>query len=481
MKKLKKYNQETAAAKAGMDVKTARKYIKSQQLPSEMKKAYKRNQSSVFADHWDEISSMLHASPRLQAKTILGYLIKKYPGQYKMGQLRTLQRHMQDWRANHGANKPVIFRQNIKPGRQSQSDFTCMNALGITINGEPFNHLLFHFMLPYSRWESVNLCFSESFDTLTLGYEKAVWELGYVAPEHRTDNLTAATQAMGSRREFTNRWQQFVAHYETVPTTNNPGVSHENGSVEKSHDTLKNAIEQELMLRGSNDFATQKDYMIFVEKIVAGRNAERKERLLEELDHFHGLPDRKWNSPDILQVRVSSGSTVQIFDVPYTVPSRLIHFTLKAYVYHDEIILFYRNKKLQTMQRAHGQSLAGINYRHIIDGLIRKPSAFANYQYHEAMFPRLCFRKAYDALREAIPANADKNYLKILQLAKLHSEHEVSEALSLLLQEHQRPTAEAVKSLIDAYAEERSKVYVHQPSIADYDSLLTATYEQEVH
>lgn len=31
MKKLKTYNQEAAAAKAGMDIKTARKYIKSGQ------------------------------------------------------------------------------------------------------------------------------------------------------------------------------------------------------------------------------------------------------------------------------------------------------------------------------------------------------------------------------------------------------------------------------------------------------------------
>ncbi len=272
-----------------------------------------------------------------------------------------------------------------------------------------------------------------------------------------------------------------MVHYEATPTTNNPGVSHENGSIEKSHDTLKNAIEQELMLRGSTDFTTQKDYLIFVESIVSGRNAERKDRLLEEVEHFSELPDKKWNSPDIIQVRVSSSSTVQILDAPYTVPSRLIHFTLKAYVYHDEIILFYRNQKLQTMPRSHNQPLAGINYRHIIDALIRKPGAFANYQYHEAMFPRLCFRKAYDALRKAIPANADKNYLKILQLAKLHSEQEVSEALGLLVEEHQRPTADAVKMLIDAYAKERSKVHVHQPNIADYDDLLTATYDQEVH
>jgi len=476
MKKLKKYNQETAAAKAGMDVKTARKYINSEQLPSDMKKARHRTEPTTFSAHWGEISKMLAASPRLQAKTILGYLIKKYPGKYKASQLRTLQRHIQVWRAEYGQSQSVIFRQDIKPGKQSQSDFTCMNDLNITIAGQAFNHLLFHFILPYSRWESVDLCFSESFETLTLGYEKAVWELGYVPKEHRTDNLTAATKAMGSGREFTERWQQFMAHYSVTPTTNNPGVSHENGSIEKSHDTLKNAIEQELMLRGSTNFASQKDYFDFVKGIVTGRNMARQDRLLCEIEHFDELPDKKWHSPEVIQVRVSSGSIVQILGIPYTVPSRLIHFQLKAYVYPDQVILFYANKKLQSMPRVRTKTLEGINYRHIIDALIRKPGAFANYQYHEAMFPRLCFRKAYDHLKAQVPGKADEHYLKLLQLAKLHSEQEVADALELLREERQVPTMEAVKSLIDAYAQERLKVHVHQPDVADYDSLLSTSY-----
>jgi len=481
MKKLKKYNQETAAAKAGMDRKTARKYINSQQLPSDMQATYIRTQPTIFTDHWDDIAKMLKASPGLQAKTIMGYLVRKYPDQYKSSQLRTLQRHLHNWRAQHGASQAVIFRQDIKPGKQSQSDYTCMNALNITINGQEFKHLLFHFMLPYSRWESIYLCFSESFDTLVLGYEKAVWELGCVSTEHRTDNLTAATQAMGSRREFTDRWQQVMSHYAVTPTTNNPGVSHENGSVEKSHDTLKNAIEQELMLRGSRNFATQKEYFTFCENIVAGRNAQRQDRLLTEMECLAELPDRKWHSPIVMRVRVSSASVIQILDVPYTVPSRLIHYTLKVYVYPDEIILFYGNKKLQTMPRLSVNSLAGINYRHLIDSLIRKPAAFANYQYHEAMFPRLCFRKAYDALRDSVPAHADKHYLKLLQLAKLHSEQEVSDALELLFEEHQLPTPDSVKSLIDAYIKERLIVQVHQPNVVDYDCLLSSTYGQEIH
>jgi hypothetical protein len=466
MKKLKRYPQEIAAAKAGMDVKTARKYIKMGELPSDSKSVYKRNQASIFAAHWEEISQMLERSPGLQAQTLMSYLVQKYPSAYKLGQVRTLQRHIYNWRAEHGASQSVIFRQDIQPGRQSQSDYTCMNALNIKISGQEFRHLLFHFMLPYSRWESIYLCFSETFESLTLGYEKAVWELGCVALEHRTDNLTAATQTLGGHREFTDRYRQFMGHYSVTPTTNNIGVSHENGSVEKSHDILKNAVAQEMMLRGGTDFASQKDYLAFVEKIVSLRNAKRQERLLLEMDYLSELPDKKWHSPTVIHVRVSSGSIVQILDVPYTVPSRLIHYTLKAYVYPDEIILFYGNKKLQTMPRLRERSLGGINYRHLIDSLIRKPAAFAHYQYHEALFPRLCFRKAY---------------LKLLQMAKLYSEQEVAEALNLLLEEHQMPDAQTVKTLIDACLKTPLNVHVHQVAAADYDCLLSPVFGKGVH
>lgn len=472
MKKLKTHTQEIAAAKAGMDVKTARKYLKNKQIPSDMKKTYTlKNVSDPFEDDWPEINKMLENAPGLQAKTLMNYLIGKSPDKYKLEQLRTLQRRIRDWRAAYGKSKSVIFRQDIKPGKQSQSDYTCMNSLNITINGQAFPHLLFHFILPYSRWESVKLAFSESFESLIAGYEKAVWELGYVANDHRTDNLTAATKAMGSKREFTERWQQFMEHYCVTPSTNNPGVSHENGSIEKSHDTLKTAIEQALLLRGSSDFITEAKYMDFVEMIIKQRNDYRKDDFQKEVIHLKELPDRKWHSPQIIRVRVSSSSVIQILNKPYSVPSRLIHYTLKAYVYPDEIILFYNNKQLQCIPKVQNQPLSGINYRHLIDSLVRKPGAFANYRYQEAFFPRLCFRRAYDVLRETRPANADKFYLKLLQLAKIQSEQDVAEALELLFEAKRVPTPEAVKDIIDIYKKERLNVVVHEPELTDYDCL----------
>jgi len=112
---------------------------------------------------------MLEADPGLEAKTIMQFLIEEYPGRFQLGQLRTLQRQY-EWRVTEGPDKEVYFRSS-GAGTQSQSDFTSCDSLMITINGEPFL-IYFSFMLPYSRWETCDIAFSESFASLTSGYAK---------------------------------------------------------------------------------------------------------------------------------------------------------------------------------------------------------------------------------------------------------------------------------------------------------------------
>ena len=128
-----KYNKEIAASKSGMSAKTARKYLASNQLPSEMKKdRHWKTRLNIFSPIWPEIEDMLIKSPKLQATTILGYLINRNPDKFSTGHERTLQRLLRNWHATNGSNKDVIFNQDIKPGMQSQSDYTVMNDLNIT-------------------------------------------------------------------------------------------------------------------------------------------------------------------------------------------------------------------------------------------------------------------------------------------------------------------------------------------------------------
>jgi hypothetical protein len=461
---------ETAAAKAGMSTKTARKYLKLGKLPqSEKDLRMHRTRKDPFEIHWEEIEAMLIESPEFQAKTLLQYLINRYPNIYTQGHLRTLQRRVQQHRAQHGKGKPVIFLQDIQPGRMSQSDWTVMDSLGITLGGQLFSHRLFHFMLPYSQWEAVMICHTESFDTLTQGFEKAVFELGGSLPEHRTDNLSAATKKLGNSRTFTDRWESFLSHYLVKPSRNNPGESHENGSVEKSHDTFKNAVKQHLLLRGSADFPDLACYEQFLSHIVERRNEGRRLRLQDEIPFFLPLPDRRWQDPVTFSVRVSPSSTIQVLNCTYSVPSRLISYSLIVRVYPDLVALYYGQKMLLTMPRI--EAGVRIDYRHIIDSLVRKPGAFAHYQYRDCLFPTPLFRWAFDELSTIKPTCGHKDYLKILQYAKLHGEAQVIAALELCYESHLCPESAQIESYLKAPSFPAVTVNVNAPDLTMYDRL----------
>ena len=82
-----------------------------------------------------------------------------------------------------------------------------MDLLGVTIQGCPFPHLAYHFVLTYSNWETGTICFRESFESLSEGVQNAFWELGGVPQVHQTDRLTAAVQNTGNRKDFTQRYE----------------------------------------------------------------------------------------------------------------------------------------------------------------------------------------------------------------------------------------------------------------------------------
>lgn len=236
-----------AAMKSGMDEKTARKYRKHGKLPSELKGRHTwRTRQDPFEDTWHEIKMMLEINPGLEAKTIFADLQRRNPGRFADGQLRTLQRRIKIWRASEGPPKEVFFTQVHSPGELGQSDFTHMDKLGVTIGGERFDHLIYHFVLTYSNWETGTICFSESFESLSQGLQNALWELGGVPEKHRTDRLTTAVNKTDHPEEFTRNYQDLLDHYGIKGCKTNPDSPHENGDVEQSHYRFKAAAEQAL-------------------------------------------------------------------------------------------------------------------------------------------------------------------------------------------------------------------------------------------
>ena len=209
--------KERAAAKAGLDAKTARKYRRLGKLPSEMRRMNRdyRTRPDPFDEVWPQLEEQLRLNPGLEAKTLFDDLQRRFPGRFADGQLRTLQRHVKQWRALHGPAKEVFFTQVHHPGRLCASDFTHCTDLRVTINGVPFDHLIYHFVLTYSNWETGTICFAESFESLSEGLQNALGELGGVPQLHRTDRLTAAIPpGTEGSAFFTARYQALLRHYD---------------------------------------------------------------------------------------------------------------------------------------------------------------------------------------------------------------------------------------------------------------------------
>ena len=191
-----------AAAKAGMDEKTARKWRDSGMLPTQAKVEHTwRTRPDPFEDVWEEIQAKLKVNAGFEAKTLFEDLQRRYPGRFSDGQIRSLQRRIKAWRALEGPSKEVFFPQVHNPGELCESDFTRMGKLEITIHGQFFDHLLYHFVLPYSNWETGIICFSESFESLSEGLQSALWQLGGVPKAHRTDRLSTAVHKADSPEE----------------------------------------------------------------------------------------------------------------------------------------------------------------------------------------------------------------------------------------------------------------------------------------
>ncbi|MGH7817361.1 MAG: IS21 family transposase [Candidatus Binatia bacterium] len=471
--------QEMAAAKAGMDVKTARKYLANGSLPSESTPDRTwRTRGDPFERVWEQIRKQIDENPGLEAKTLFEALQRDSPGEFADGQLRTLQRHIKRWRATEGPGREVFFAQQHVPGRLGQSDFSCMNELVITIDGQSFPHMLYHFVLTYSNWEDVTLCYSESFESLSEGLQNAVWELGAAPSQHRTDRLSTAVNNMSDAKEFTSRYEALLRHYRMDGQKIQAGKANENGDVEQRHHRLKRAVDQSLMLRGNRDFPSVADYKQFLRLLVAQLNAGRRERLKVEMQYLKTLPERRLESTKKVRVKVDSGSVIYVDRNVYSVNSRLIGEPVEARLSAETVEVWYGGEKVEQMPRLRGRGKHRVDYRHIIDWLVRKPSAFENYRYREELFPTSRFRMAWDALRELTPPRANKRYLEILQLAAQEGESRVEEALRGVLEQGEigegKLNVEAIRLALaqETYVLPVTDIAVAEVELASFDELL---------
>ena len=355
---------------------------------------------------------MLKAAPGLRAVAIFEEMQRRHP-HLSPGARRTLERRIRSWRARHGADQDVIFRQVHEPGRMGLSDFTDMADLGVTIATEPLDHRLYHFRLVYSGFEHAHVILGgESYVALAEGLQNALWTLGGAPREHRSDSLSAAFRNLDAdaREDLTRRYDALCAHYGMEPTRNNRGVAHENGAIESPHGHLKKAVKDALLMRGVNDFEDLTSYRRFIDEIVSRKNATNGKRIEAERLTLQSLPGQRTCDYEETIVTITSSGGFTLRKVFYTVPSRLIGHRLRVRLYDDRLDLFIGGTALMTLTRGRppttGKHAHVVDYRHVIHALRRKPMALLNLVYRDQLFPRDAYRRTFERLLEKLPAKS---------------------------------------------------------------------------
>lgn len=475
-------HQVAAAAKAGFSERTGRRVEqRGGARPGPGPRSW-RTRQDPFAEVWDaELEPMLKEAPALQAITLLEWLQAREPDRYPDKLLRTLQRRVKAWRALHGPEREVMFRQRHEPGQRGLSDFTQLTRVTITVGGKPFAHRLYHFRLAYSGWCDVKVIRGgESFTALAEGLQRALSRLGGVPGEHRTDSLSAAFKNLtdDEKQDLTARYEALCDHYGMAASRNHPGRGHENGSIESPHGHLKRRLAQALLLRGSPDFDTVADYQAFLDQITATIRRRNRTRIEAERPHLRPLPPTPAVDYTAVTVRVSTSSTLQVRRVTYTVPARLIGERLTVHLFDDRLELYHGTTAVLTLHRVYPTSSQRrarcIDYRHVIEWLARKPMALQGLQFREDLWPSEDYRSLWHQLtRHTTPRHACKLMVGALKLA---ADQDCEQALATYwrtaLAQGASPTLADLQARFARRAAPVASPPVRQHDLASYDALL---------
>jgi hypothetical protein len=478
-------SQPAAAAVAEISERSGQRIESATIQPNRGRMRNWRTSPDPLAEVWEtELEPMLRREPRLKPMTLFEYLQERYPGRY--GQvLRTLQRRVETWKALYGKSPEVMFELRHEPGVMGISDFTTLKGVTITIAGQAFEHLLYHYRLTYSGWEYAQVIQGgESFIALSEGLQNALFLSGGVPQQHRTDSLSAAYRNLGGKapKSLTRLYDELCDHYRLEPTRNNRGIAHENGAIESPHGHLKNRITQALYLRDSYDFDSVKDYQSFIEGIVATLNQRRAQKFAEEQRYLQPLPKYRVADYEVLSARVSSRSTIDVRCILYTVPSRLIGRRLELHLYHDRIVGYLGQQQVVELPRVRvsepdRRRARCINYRHVIEGLRRKPRAFIYCTWREDLLPNDHYRRLWQQMQTQFDLDSAAVVMveSLYIAATQNKETAVADYLETQLQAHSLTLTVLRRHFQLRHDSPFPAIEVQQHALAEYDHLLTAS------
>ena len=243
---------------------------------------------------------------------------------------------------------------------------------------------------------------------------------------------------------------------------------------------MKNRIEQAIYLRGHSDFATVAEYQALIDAQVEKLNQRCEQKFEQEQAHLQPLPNYRVADYEVLTARVSCRSTIVVRCILYTVPSRLIGRQLELHLYHDRIVGYIQKQLVVELPRIRvsdkkKRRARCINYRHVIEGLRRKPRAFIYCTWQTELLPNEQYRRLWQQLQ----TNFELDSAAVLMVEALYiaatqnKETAVAEYLQAQLQAN-RLTLNGLQRHFQLLADSRfPNVSVHQHDLSTYDQLLT--------
>lgn len=485
--------QQVAAAQAGISERSGRTIESPSYTDPKSKQRHWRTRPDPFEPVWaNELKPKLELEPDLSALTLLEFIQEQYGAEtYPDKLLRTLQRRVLNWRHTDGPAQEVIFNQQHIPGLMGLSDFTELKDINVTINGQLFKHLIYHFRLAYSKWSYMEVIQGgESFTALSQGLQHALWSLGGAPLEHRTDSLSAAFKNISphAQDDLTQKYHEFCSHYQMKPTRNNKGVSHENGAIESPHGHLKRRIKQAFLMRGSYDFDSVESYQAWLSEVVKSHNRRNAKQIDVEKMALQPLPVHQMADYTILPVKVSRSSTIQVRTSLYSVPSRLIGANLQVHLYHDHLECYLSGTKVVELVRVYRDAklrrARNIDYRHIIDSLVKKPMAFYHSQLRDAIIPNEDYRQIWLYLsRNLTSREASKIMVTLLNTAAKHDcESALSQMVLDMIDQGQHIDLEQIKmQFCSPSANEIPALETVQHSLSFYNQLIQSEVQYAAH
>jgi hypothetical protein len=310
--------------------------------------------------------------------------------------------------------------------------------------------------------------------------------------EHRSDSLSAAFKNLSheAQEDITRRYQALCWNSGMEASRNQPGVAHENGAIESPHGHLKRRIERTLLRRGTAEFASLADYQAWLDAVTAAINQRNQARIEEERPHllrYRSMPLPAMPAVDYTElfVRVTSTSNVRL--VVYSVPSRLIGERLRVHLYDDRLLCYVGTTLALELPRIYpvrGKRRARcIDYRHLIDGLVKKPMAFYHSQLRDDLLPSETYHRIWRALKERLDArSACKLMVGCLHLAAHYDcEQALGDYVWQALAAHGLPTLVALQQRFGRPGQGIPAQVLQQHPLADYDSLLECFGAEVVH